>query len=317
MAKAPKRKATKRKVAPASGSQASVPKRAPKKKRSQTHKRVPKEAKKPLLKRVMLWLKVAASLFVVFVVVVIALAFTPVFHIETIEVEPSSHVSKEDALALAQIPENANLINVNPFVITANLKKNPWIDSVEIQRQFPHTLKLVIREKTVRALVPMSATQTVWALAPDKTWIQPVDVSSQDADSLVHAALKLAVQEGSFVLSNISEDLDPQAGKTCDNEKVNVAYQVQSAFHSELALQIAEYDIPAVDSITCTLKSGVEIALGQANQLDIKEKIIDELLKKYENQITYINVRNPSKPSYKKANADELQSGTGIEGTQK
>lgn len=320
MVKQPKRKATPRKVTSHDAKSQLITKKvsAPtvrKRKSSKTQKRKRSQKQKGLrLSHIIVCFKVVGICFLFLLATAIALSFTSLFKIEAIEVEASAHVSQEDAISLAQVPEDANLLNINPFALTAQLKKNPWVESIDVERVFPHTLKLVIHEKIVEALIPMSNTQTVWALSPDKTWIQPVDVSSQNADSLLDAALKIAIEQGCFVVANITDELNPKPGETCDNERINLSYQINSTLTDDLSSQVVQYDIPNTEAITLMLKSGVEIAIGSTSQLDTKEAVVMQLLSSYENQITYINVRNPAKPAYKKVNVDDLQPGSGIEG---
>lgn len=344
MAKAEKRKATKRtatKRAPVSSSKSSrekkaaskskpATKKAPKKavkqtrSRSQNKQSAPKtsrakkqgdraQAKRPK-RKISFYFKVAGAVLAALLLTAFILSLTDVFKIESVDIESTAHVSQEDLYRLADVPEGANLLNVNTGAIESKMKQNPWIESVTFVRKFPHALEIKVSEYAVKALVPISSTQTVWALSPKKTWIQPVDVASADTDSLVNASLSYAMDSGAFVITGCDSELTPRSGDACDNDKVGCAYDFSAGFSENLSSQIVRYDVPNTDGTCATLKNGIEISLGSTSQLDSKEAVINQLLNTYENQITFINVRNPAKPAYKKVNADSVQPGTGTEG---
>ena len=48
-----------------------------------------------------------------------------------------------------------------------------------------------------------------------------------------------------------------------------------------------------------TLKGGVEVAFGVAEDMELKEADIWTLLDKHEGKISYINVRVPDRPTYR------------------
>ena len=75
---------------------------------------------------------------------------------------------------------------------------------------------------------------------------------------------------------------------------------------------VVGYSAPTPDSITLTLTTGVEVSVGSATQIPTKERIIREILDKYEGKLTYINVRVPSKPSYRMVQSDSVKQGRGV-----
>lgn len=344
MAKTEKKKATKRtatKRAPATSSKSSrekkaapKPKRASKKSSKQAVRKTavqahntqgPQQAKRPKKqverkqakrskRKISFYFKVAGAVLAAFLVTAFILSLTDVFKIESVEIESTAHVSQEDLYRLADVPEGVNLLNINTGAIESKMKQNPWIESVTFVRKFPHALEIKVNEYAVKALVPISSTQTVWALSPKKTWIQPVDVASADTDSLVNASLSYAMDTGAFVITGCDSDLSPRSGDACDSDNVGCAYDFSEGFSESLSSQIVRYDVPNTDGTCATLKNGIEISLGSTSQLDSKEAIINQILNTYANQITFINVRNPAKPAYKKINADSVQPGTGTEG---
>ena len=74
------------------------------------------------------------------------------------------------------------------------------------------------------------------------------------------------------------------------------------------------FSASSLDSISCVLENGVEISLGPATSVDSKESVIKEILSKYAGKLTYINVRVPSKPSYRMVSSDSVGQGSGTSG---
>ena len=74
---------------------------------------------------------------------------------------------------------------------------------------------------------------------------------------------------------------------------------------------------PSVEALSCILGTGVEVSFGSPNNIESKEIVVQQLLAKYPNRITYINVRVPSNPSYRMLESESVQEGTGAvsEGT--
>ena len=86
----------------------------------------------------------------------------------------------------------------------------------------------------------------------------------------------------------------------------------RKAFSASFSARIASYSAPSTESISATTSSGVDISLGSASQINLKEQVITEILNKYEGQITYINARMPSKPSYRMISNSSTKKGAGV-----
>ena len=74
-----------------------------------------------------------------------------------IQIQGSEHVTKHDAIQLIDLPEGTSLFNVDPDQITEDLKQNPWVSGVDVQRQFPHTLIITPTERKVIAIAYISS----------------------------------------------------------------------------------------------------------------------------------------------------------------
>ncbi len=73
-----------------------------------------------------------------------------------------------------------------------------------------------------------------------------------------------------------------------------------NGFSSEFLAQIKSFSLPSVQAAACHLANGVEVALGDAEDIEKKERVVTELLNK-QSDVTYINVRTPDAYTYRAA----------------
>ena len=78
------------------------------------------------------------AVLAVLVVVAIVVINSGLFTATDIQIQGSEHVTKHDAIQLIDLPEGTSLFNVDPDQITEDLRQNPWVSGVDVQRQFPH-----------------------------------------------------------------------------------------------------------------------------------------------------------------------------------
>lgn len=241
----------------------------------------------------------------------LVLSYTPVFSITSIETTATEHVSKDDIAKLAAIPQGTTLLNLDEAKITSNLQKNPWVGQVTYVREFPNTLRIEVTERSVESLVVMSSGSVVWCLGDGGVWIEPVSVTTSDGESIDDAALAKAQEMGALLITDVPATVSPVAGSTASDSVIQAVETYQSTFSDTLTSQIVSYSAQSLDSISCTLKSGVEISLGSATDVSTKEEVIEQILSQYSGKLTYINVRVPSKPTYRMIDSDNVGEGTG------
>ena len=64
---------------------------------------------------------------------------------------------------------------------------------------------------------------------------------------------------------------------------------------------------PSAAKTSLNLKNGVSVAFGDASEVAAKEAAIWGILDKLSGQVSYINVRVPSRPTYRALGADDAQ----------
>ena len=256
---------------------------------------------------------ILAALAVLAVVAVVVIN-SGLFAATDIQIQGSEHVTKHDAIQLIDLPENTSLFNVNPDQITEGLKQNPWVSGVDVQRQFPHTLIITPTERKVIAIAYISSDDLAWAIGDDDTWIAPlstsVDVDDQGnvtttgegASTLdgIDAALALAKHYGAVLLTDVSADVAPVSGQAVNSKAVKAGLDYARGFSSEFLGQVKDISTPSVEAISANLDNGIEVSLGDSDDIAKKERIVTKLLSQVEG-VTYINVRSPGNYTFRNA----------------
>lgn len=245
------------------------------------------------------------------------------FSVTDVVVNGSEHVPQQTVEQLVSVPEGSTLFNVSDEDIAAALLQNPWVSSVDIERQFPHTIVITPVERKVQAIVYLSADDIAWAVSEDSHWIAPVSLasastgqtstdtaegdggegSSTDAEATgtatstsssnqrsIDAAVALARQAGAVLLSDVGTDVSPSSGQEVTDDTVLAGLEYAKGFSADFLSQIKEISIPSVEAISCDLESGVEVSLGKPEDIQQKEQVVRRLLEQ-EQGVTYINVR--------------------------
>ena len=254
------------------------------------------------------------AVLAVLAVVAVVVIKSGLFAATDIQIQGSEHVTKHDAIQLIDLPEDTSLFNVNPDQITEGLKQNPWVSGVDVQRQFPHTLIITPTERKVIAIAYISSDDLAWAIGDDDTWIAPlstsVDVDDQGnvittgegANTLngIDAALALAKHYGAVLLTDVSADVAPVSGQAVNSKAVKAGLDYVRGFSSEFLGQVKDISTPSVEAISANLDNGIEVSLGDSDDIAKKERIVTKLLSQVEG-VTYINVRSPGNYTFRNA----------------
>ena len=231
----------------------------------------------------------------VLVVVAIVVINSGLFTATDIQIQGSEHVTKHDAIQLIDLPEGTSLFNVDPDQITEDLKQNPWVSGVI-------------------AIAYISSDDLAWAIGDDDTWIAPLSTSvevddqgnvittGQGSNTLtgIDAALALAKHYGAVLLTDVSADVAPVSGQAVNSKAVKAGLDYVRGFSSEFLGQVKDISTPSVEAISANLNNGIEVSLGDSNDIAKKERVVTKLLSQVEG-VTYINVRSPGNYTFRNA----------------
>ena len=237
-----------------------------------------------------------------------------IFSVDNVVVEGTTHVSESDVRNLLTLEDGTTLLNIDKDQINDQLKRDPWVASVEVERQFPHTVKLTVVEQQVDMLVVMNSGSLGWYLGSSGSWIEPTKIEASEGQSVNDAALAKARAEGVVLVTGVPATVNPASAQPATDDVLTAVKSFREGFSSEFAARVVSYDASSTDAISCVLESGVQISLGSATSISYKEQVASALLEKYPGQITYINVRKPASASVRKVGSVDVTQGTGADG---
>ena len=265
------------------------------------------------MRRVAIGAAVIASLGLVALVALLVMAQLPVFVITGIDAQASEHVSAETIAKLAAVDEGTTLLSVDTGAIAENVSQNPWVKSVNITREFPDKLGVSVEERSVAAIVVCGAGTSAWSLGDDGVWIEPTQLDTSVSDDVTTQALVKAEELGCLLITNVPTSVNPAQGSASTDDAILDVLSYQQQLPDEITSQAQVYYAASSGSISVILKSGLEVSLGSATDVSAKAQALLEIMANYGDQLTYVNVRVPSKPAYRKvADGTTL---TGVEGT--
>ena len=227
---------------------------------------------------------------------------TPVFKIESVEIEGADHLSDSDLEALVTVPEGATLFNVDEAGIIASLQRDAWVEEVHIERRLPSTLAIVVTERKIAAVVDVTTEQYLsiqpWAIAADRIWLMAIP--SQDSD--VGQTLSPTIYEdldAVLHITGVPVGLKPEIGVACTDPNVNNALAIIDGMTTSLADQVKTVDATDAASTLLTLDNGVEIAFGDATDIRDKERVALQIMEEHPGKVAYINVRVVDRPTWR------------------
>lgn len=230
------------------------------------------------------------------------LYFCGAFPVKQVTVDGATHLTNEEIAQIAAVPADSTLLRVDAAGIVSRLEGNAWVESAGVTRILPDTLRLDIRERTIQAVVQVpsqdgSAIED-WAIASDGVWLMKIpDRSSEEAAQVSGAVY--ADAESALLITDVPYGMAPVVGAVCTDENVNNALQTISGLSDNLASQVKTVSANGTEMTTLTLDNGVQIAFGDSDDVREKERVALQLLEEHEGQIAYINVRTPSRPTWR------------------
>lgn len=112
-----------------------------------------KKSKWNKIKRVLLVLFKILLILAIVVGIFIFLFVSPVFNITEVKVENASKISEKTYISVSEIQIGENIFKVNKSRVASLIKHEPYVDEVEVIRQFPGTILLNVSERSPRYLI--------------------------------------------------------------------------------------------------------------------------------------------------------------------
>lgn len=85
----------------------------------------------------------------------------------------------------------------------------------------------------------------------------------------------------------------------CADGGINNALDILNSISDDLRSRIVSISAESSIKTSLNLVDGVTVAFGDSSDIEVKEAVINSLLNEYEGRISYINVRVPTRPTYR------------------
>lgn len=232
----------------------------------------------------------------------LALFNSGAFVIRNLSVKGAEHLTSTEVNQLAAVPEGTTLLRVDVDSIRNRMLMDTWVEDVKVNRVFPDTLELVVKERAIKAVVSIaskdSKTIKQWAIAEDGMWLMPIPDKNSEAGK---ATSEKVYEDAEKVLhiQGVPYTASAEIGKYCNDSNVNNALNIVSGMTTDLAKKVKTVLASDPDSTTLVLEDGIEIAFGTAENIREKERVCLELMKQFEGEVAYINVRTVDRPTWR------------------
>ncbi|MBN2169267.1 MAG: FtsQ-type POTRA domain-containing protein [Actinobacteria bacterium] len=217
-----------------------------------------------------------------FAVIVTLLAFyTGLCAVNKIEVSGNSYLTVDYIQQASGLTKGENLLTVNVKKVAKNLKNNNWVDSVTINRDLLHTVKININER------------------------EPVAIAG------FNGALFLVDGKGYVITNEIPENFKNlpsvhggekhklEIGKTVKDKSVKTAIELISAMPKRVRSTIALWNPFDGRGHVFNTNTGFQVVYGEAEEVEKKSEILEAIyidIQSNKRKISYIDVRVTESP---------------------
>ena len=255
-----------------------------------------------------------AAVAVAILISLLVMTQLPVFVIQAIDAQSTEHVPADAIARLAEIDQGTTLLSIDVDEVAEKVSANPWVGSVTVEREFPDRVRIIVEERRVGAVVLMGSGNMAWYMVDDGVWIEPFNIETTAEASGTDLAQNRALELGCVLVHNVPSTLSPMAGSASDDGAMEAVIAYLTTFSEDFLSQIIRFSAPSREAVAVTLASGVEISLGAPTSIEAKEAVVAEILAQHPEQVTFINVRIPSKPSYRLVGTENVEAGSGVMG---
>jgi hypothetical protein len=136
--------------------------------------------------------------------------------------------------------------------------------------------------------------QRTWLLADDGVWLGDIDSIDSDVQGLNRSQLVLIKDVPVNVWNNA-----PEAGQAIDDPSLKNALAIVNGISPQMKAMIESISAPSIVQTTLYLKNHVEVAFGVAEDIAIKELVINQMIAEHGSALQRINVRVADRPTIK------------------
>lgn len=209
------------------------------------------------------------------VLVAFACAFSPIFVLQTVNVQGNRYVTSEDIMRIGGIQVGESMFSLNTAAIRQTLMKDLRIEQATVQRSLPGRLDISISERVPIAMIGC-----------DYGYIEV------GKDGIVLDAHRNLREMPVPIVSGVSAG-DLFVGDVIADSQIKLVLQFLASLPEDTLAMLSEVSIADPDDVMVYAGS-VQIRLGDldelANKADVTESVINEL-KRTDRPIEYVDAR--------------------------
>ena len=186
----------------------------------------------------------------------------------------------EDAIREAAAIAGRRFFELDAAAATARISALSWVASASVQRRFPHSATITVRERTPAGIWRIGAVEYV--VSDDGTVLDAADGAST-----------LPIIDAS------QSDLTIQVGDHMDPDPVRVAAHAVSFLPPALARTITNFQYDRQNGLTIVTTGGALIRLGDGKDIDYKLAVWQAIMQKADpKEVHELDLRYGDRPFY-------------------
>jgi cell division protein FtsQ len=186
-----------------------------------------------------------------------AVSWSTLLDVRTVEVVGTHRVTIEEVKAAAAVPLGRPLARLDTVAVGRRVEQISWVADVSVIRRWPHTVRIVVEERQPAVAVP--APGGGGFLLVDRTGFVVATLAEQPA------GVPLIVGMDATTLG--------EAG-------VDAVVETLAAVPAKVRAKVTEVAAPSPNSVTLTLRDGVQIYWGSAQDGTHKAAVLTALMRR-------------------------------------
>lgn len=230
---------------------------------------------------------------------VIALINSSLFSIDKVEISGNTHVTSDALNILSSVPTSTTTtVLADKKTMLGDVSKHPWIQSAEVKKSLPHTIQIIVKERTPRAVVSVPQ-KGLWLISSDGVWLDELAADKRSTISRSNPNFNVVFDATGLPVIEDMPQTTPREGRRTTSKEVLNGLRVLSGISSELREAVVKLQVVSVAKTKLFTKEGVEISFGSADEALTKDKIARSILETQKGKVVLINVRTPDKPTWR------------------
>jgi cell division protein FtsQ len=200
--------------------------------------------------------------------------------VRTVDVVGARETPPEEVREAAALGHGVNLLFVRTEEVAARVRELPWVESVDVDRMLPGTVRIRVKER--RPALTLSLGAARWTIDDHGRVL-----SSGDAPG------------GRPVLAGVAVGT-VRPGVELRTVESTAALEVWRSLSRSLKREVVAVFAPTIERITLTLEDGTLVRYGAPERMAGKNEVLKALLGRLRSEgsaATYVDVRVPAHPA--------------------